>query len=289
MAMGERGRKPGLVVVGVASVVIAIAAAFVGFVYLTIVIVLFALMNPEPYRVLWRMVSPDAGGRAVTAGGGRRGSSDWARPQPVPAPVKRGKDRPIAVAAAEARRVFGEVYEDVVPGVVRGEIDLDELERSPAPLLADVAGMIGRRDDPAVATRLAGEEDPLVVLGIVARVVEGKRVPQLLGTLRRDEGPGRVPALLKLQAGLHALGKLEDSMAAAALLGKAGAGAGAVHEARSAARGGDKKRCTEALERAVAVGAPALSESALGDIVRLGPDQRVGAALAKLRSSTAKH
>jgi hypothetical protein len=94
-----------------------------------------------------------------------------------------------------------------------------------------------------------------------------------------------VPGLLKLQVGLHALGRLEDSLAVAAILGGAGGGGSAVLEARSASRLGDRKRCAEALERAASHGTRQLSEDALGDIVRVGPDERIGAALARLRSS----
>jgi len=192
------------------------------------------------------------------------------------------------VDAADVRRVFGELYAEVVPAAAT-DLDLDELELRPAPLLPDVMGMLARRDDAAVAARLAAETDPLAVLGIVARVIESKRVPQLLGTLRRDDTANQVPGLLKLQIGLHALGRLEDAIAAADILGTVGGGGGggsAVLEARSAARLGNRKRTASALERSVGLGVAGLSEGALGDIARLGPDPRIGALLARLRSAS---
>jgi stage IV sporulation protein FB len=292
LAMGQRGRTPGLAVVGLCSVAIAIGAVFVGFVYLTVVIVFFGFFNPEPYLALWRI-----------AGGGARGPRvagvPWPRPQPRGETRtdrkggggrgdERERERPAAMVAAESRRAFGEAYAETLPGDA-GEasvLDLDELERRPAPLLPDVIGMVSRRDDPAVATRLATETDPLAVLGIVARIVESKRVPQLLGTLRREETQNRTAALLKLQVGLHSLGRFEDSLAAASILGRAGGARSAVLEARSAARMGDRKRTATALERAVALGPIRLSDAALGDIARLGPDKRVAEALARLRSSS---
>jgi hypothetical protein len=121
----------------------------------------------------------------------------------------------------------------------------------------------------------------------VARVIDNKRVSQLLGTLRRDDTADQVPGLLKLQIGLHALGRLEDAIAAADILGTVGGGGGsAVLEARSAARLGDRKRTASALERSVGLGVAGLSEGALGDIARLGPDPRIGALLARLRSAS---
>ena len=286
IAMGERGRKPGLAFVGLASVVVAIGAVFVGFVFLTIVILFFGLMNPEPYLVLWRLVSggshgPRVGASRVTASPPRK-RDDRSGPK---FDGKRGKERSAGMAAADVRRVFGELYAEVVPAAAT-DLDLDELELRPAPLLPDVMGMLARRDDAAVAARLAAETDPLAVLGIVARVIESKRVPQLLGTLRRDDTANQVPGLLKLQIGLHALGRLEDAIAAADILGKAGGGGSAVLEARSAARLGDRKRTASALERAAALGVASLSEGALGDIARLGPDPRIGALLARLRSAS---
>jgi stage IV sporulation protein FB len=289
IAMGERGRKPGLVFVGLASVVVAIGAVLVGFVFLAIVILFFALMNPEPYLVLWRLIS--GGARGPRAGASRTTASPPRQRDERPSPKsdgKRGKDRPVGMAAADVRRVFGELYNEVVTGGPAADLDLDELELRPAPLLPDVMGMLARRDDPAVAARLAAEADPLAVLGIVTRVVEAKRVPQLLGTLRRDDTADQVPGLLRLQVGLHALGRLEDAIAAANILGKAGGGGSAVLEARSAARLGDRKRTASALERAVALGGASLSEGALGDIARLGPDPRIGSLLAHMRSAAPK-
>ncbi len=295
VVIGQRGRTPGLIVVGLCSVAIAIGAVVIGFVYLTIVIVFFGIFNPEPYFSLWRLASggprgPRALGAAPTkgswagvgaetrldSGGERKGDAG------------RGRDRhPTAVAAAESRRAFGEALVETLPRVTgaNSTLDLDELERRPAPLLPEVVGMIARRDDPAVASRLASETDPLAVLGIVTRVVEGKRISQLLGALRRDAGDDRVPALLKLQVGLHVLGRFEDSMAAASMLGRSGGAGSAILEARSAARAGDRKRATAALERVLALGPVLLSDAALGDIVRLGPDAKIAGLLAKLRNA----
>lgn len=286
MAMGERGRKPGLAFVGLASVAIAIGAVFVGFVYLTVVILIFGLMNPEPYVVLWRLVSGGSPGPVQSPGPARSRGSLFARAS-ARSSRRRTRDerRPVVMDAAEVRRVFGEVYAEVVPGASVADIDPDELELRPAPLLPDVMGMLARRDDPAVAARLATETDPLAVLGIVARVVESKRVPQLLGTLRRDGTAAHVQCLLKLQVGLHALGRFDEAIATAAILGKAGGGGSAVLEARSAARLRDRKRTAAALERALVLGVESLPEGALGDIARLGPDPRIGSLLARLRSA----
>jgi Zn-dependent protease len=293
IAMGERGRKPGLAFVGLASVVVAIGAAFAGFVYITVVILVFGLMNLEPYLVLWRLVSGGSHGPRASDGflfaraGTRSGPRTIRDGRPGPKSVgKRGQGWPVVVDAADVRRVFGELYSEVGPGPVVADLDLDELEVRPAPLLPDVMGMLARRDDSAVAARLAAEADPLAVLGIVARVIDNKRVSQLLGTLRRDDTADQVPGLLKLQIGLHALGRLEDAIAAADILGTAGGGGSAVLEARSAARLGDRKRTASALERSVGLGVAGLSEAALGDIARLGPDPRIGALLARLRSAS---
>jgi Zn-dependent protease len=292
LAMGQRGRTPGQAVVGLCSVVIAIGAVLIGFVYLAVVIVFFGFFSPEPYLALWRI-----------AGGGTRGPRvsgvPWPRPQPRAETRtdrkggdgrgrERGRERSVAMAAAESRRAFGEAYAETLTGDV-GEasaLDLDELERRPGPLLPDVIGMVSRRDDPAVASRLATETDPLAVLGIVARIVESGRVPPLLVTLRREETGDRTAALLKLQVGLHSLGRFEDALAAASILGRAGGARSAVLEARSAARTGDCERTAAALERAVALGPMRLSDGALGDIARLGPDKQVAQALARLRSSS---
>jgi Zn-dependent protease len=286
LAFGQRGRTPGLITVGLFSIVIAIAGLFCGFVYLAIVVALFGFLNPEPYRAIWRLVPHGAG-----AGGGR------SRPTPVSAPKpperreeKRGHDRPIAVVAVDSKRAFGEAYLETVVGATglgeagpAVELDLDEFERRPAPLLPDVAAMVARRDDAAVAHRLGAETDPLAVLWTVTRVVEGQRVSQLLGELRREGLDGRTVALLKLQVGLHALGRFGDSMAAASILGRAGGPRSAVLEARSAARVGDRKRTAAALERAISLGPVGLSDAALGDIARLGPDRKVADLLARLR------
>ncbi|HEX7612150.1 MAG TPA: hypothetical protein VF371_05190, partial [Candidatus Limnocylindrales bacterium] len=219
VAMGERGRNPGQVFVALASVVVAIGAVFAGFVYLTVVILFFGLMNPEPYLVLWRLVSGGSRGPAQSRGSlfARAGAAASPRPNRGERPGSRSsgtrvKGRPVVVDAADVRRVFGELYNEVVPAAA-ANLDLDELELRPVPLLPDVMGMLARRDDPAMAARLAAETDPLAVLGIVARVIESKRVPQLLGTLRRDDTAGRSPGLLKFQVGLHALGRLEDAIA----------------------------------------------------------------------------
>ena len=92
--------------------------------------------------------------------------------------------------------------------------------------------------------------------------------------------------MLKLQVGLHSLGRFEDSIATATALGGSGGSACAVLQARSAARQGDRKRTAAALERAIELGATGLSEADLGDLARVGPDARVGAALARLRSAS---
>jgi Zn-dependent protease len=299
LAMGQRGRTPGLVLVGVCSVAIAIGAALTGFVYLTVVIFFFALFSPEPYLVLWRGLSGGRGGagaglRARGSAIGRPVPGDTRQPEPRSAGQQPGK-RPIAIVAAEARRAFGEAYVETLAGhAASGEgpstaltLDLDEFESRPAPLLADVAAIFSRRDDPGVAARLESENDPLAVLGIVARVVEAKRVSQLLGTMRRQDTAERVPGLLKLQVGLHSLGSFEDSIAAAAILGRSGGAHSAVLEARSAARMGDRKRTAAALERAISLGPVQLSDAALGDIVRLGPDSRVADLLSRLRNARA--
>jgi Zn-dependent protease len=305
IVLGQRGKRPGLVVVAVCSVAIAIGAIFVGFFYLTIVIIFFGLFNPEPYLTSWQLVTGGPGGPRVASAAPSKGA--WAGPRAESRSDsggdRKGEDRkggdrhgvegrgrgrqPLLMVAADSRRAFGEAFAETMPGG-SGEaapVDLDELERRPAPLLADVVGMMANRDDPAVAARLATETDPLAVLGIVTRVVESKRVSQLLGVLRRDDTADRIPALLKLQVGLHALGRFEDSMAAASILGRSGGARSAALEARSAARAGDRKRATVALERVLALGPIRLSDAALGDIVRLGPDRKIADLLAKLRSA----
>ena len=313
VVMGPRGKRPGLITVAIGSVAVAIWALATGFFYLAIVIGFFGFMNPEPYLALWRAGSSGPA-RLGVAGGAPAVRGKWADP---PARVEdrreedRGKndrarkDRPMIAVAAESRRAFGEAYAETLlawpgggseaggpsgGGASLGDVpavaalDLDELERRPAPLLPDVVGMIARRDDPAIAARLATETDPLAVLGIVARLVEGKRVSQLLGTLRRASLPGRTSALLKLQVGLHSLGRFEDALAAASIVGAAGGPRSAVLEARSAARGGDRKRTAAALGRALALGPIRLTDAALGDIARIGPDRNVAESLSRLRT-----
>ena len=72
-------------------------------------------------------------------------------------------------------------------------------------------------------------------------------------SLTYEAEPGdRIPALLKLQVGLHSLGRFEDSLEAASILGLVGGAPSAVLEARSAARMGDRKRTAAALERLAA-------------------------------------
>ena len=314
VVMGPRGRRPGLVAVAIGSVAVAIWALATGFIYLAIVIGFFGLMNPEPYLALWRLGSGGPARLGVT-GVAPTVRGKWADP-PARDDDRRAddrarngrarKDRPMAAVAAESRRAFGEAYAETLAaspgdaseagepsgvGATRGGVyaaaalDLDELERRPAPLLPDVVGMIARRDDPAVAARLASETDPLAVLWIVVRVVEGKRVSQLLGTLRRSSMPGRTSALLKLQVGLHSLGRFEDALAAASIVGASGGPRCAVLEARSAARHGDRKRTAAALGRALALGPIQLTDAALGDIARIGPDRQVAEALSRLRNA----
>jgi hypothetical protein len=300
MGMGERGRRPALILVGICSVVIAIVALATGFIFLAIVIGFFALLNPEPYLILWRMVSggPRYAGAPGAGSPGARGAVRGkyadppkpARPTVLKRDERGGRDRSVVQAAASSRRAFGQAYIETLPGAddaAAADSDdafLDELESRPEPLLPDVTALISRRDDPAVGRRLATEEDPLAVLVIVARVAEAKRVPPLLSTLRRGEIDGGTSALLKLQVGLHSLGRFEESLTAASLLGRTGGAVSAILEARSAARIGDRKRTAAALERASAMGGAHLSESALGDIVRLGPDSRVADLLNKMRN-----
>ena len=300
VVLGPRGKRPGLVAVALCSAAIAVGAIFVGFFYLTIVVFFFGLFNPEPYLTLWQLASGGPGGRRVAGAAPSKGA--WAGPRAESRSSsdgdrkggegRRGEGRggrrqPLLMVAAEARRAFGEAFAETMPGGA-GEaatVDLDELERRPAPLLPDVVGMVANRDDPAVAARLAIETDALAVFGIVTRVVESNRVSQVLGVLRRDQTADRLPALLKLQVGLHALGRFEDSMAAASMLGRSGGARSAVLEARSAARAGDRNRAVAALERVLALGPVRLSDAALGDIARLGPDRKIADLLAKLRSA----
>jgi Zn-dependent protease len=305
VVLGQRGKRPGLVAVALCSIAIAIGAIFIGFLYLTIIIVFFALLSPEPFFTLWQLraggprrpgLARAASSKSGWPGSGSRSDSDPDRSDRARSGGDRSdRDRsggsgrgqsrqPVAVVAAESRRAFGEALAETMPG--SGDetaADLDELERRPVPLLPDVVAMISGHDDPALAARLASETDPLAVFGIVTRVVESKRVPQLLGVLRRDDSADRTVALLKLQVGLHALGRFEDSIAAASILGRSGGARSAAMEARSAARAGDRKRTMAALDRVLALGPVTLSDAALGDIARLGPDRKVAELLAKLR------
>jgi Zn-dependent protease len=287
LAMGERGRRPGQILVAVASLVIAAAAAVVGFVYLTIVIAFFAILNPEPYLTLWNLVS---GGREAPHAGGQptvrptRSARQETKKPKGRGDGKRGSVQPAVVVATQTRRAFGEVYAEVVAGVAASDMDLAELEDRPEPLLADVIGMVARHDDTALASRLAIEADPLAAYGIVARVVDAGRAPQVREALDRCGPVDRLAGLLKLQVGLHALGRFKDAIAIAATLGAGGGSGCAVLEARSAARLGDRNHTAAALERAIELGATVLSGGALGDLARVGPDARVGAALARLRS-----
>ena len=299
VVLGQRGKRPGLVAVALCSIAIAIGAVFIGFLYLTIIILFFALLSPEPFLTLWQFRSgrPRRGlASAVSSKSSRPGSGSRSDSGRNPRDRDRsGSDRnvgsgrgqtrqPVAVVAAESRRAFGEALAETMPrSGDESAVDLDELERRPAPLLPDVVGIISRHDDPVLAARLASETDPLAVFGIVTRVVESKRVPQLLDVLRRDDTADRTDALLKLQVGLHALGRFEDSIAAGSILGRSGGSRSAVMEARSAARAGDRKRTMAALDRVLALGPVTLSDAALGDIARLGPDRKVAELLAKLR------
>jgi hypothetical protein len=147
-----------------------------------------------------------------------------------------------------------------------------------------VTALIVQSNDGAIAERLNSETDPLTVLAIVARVVDGKRLSPVLKTLGRG-GSTTVDGLLKLQVGLYALGRFEDSIGAAGALGPDGDAASALLVARCAARMGDRKLVRQALERAVALGQVPLSDAALGDIARVGPDQQVAQLLARLRAT----
>jgi Zn-dependent protease len=292
LRMGPRGRTPGEVLVAVCSVAIAVFAAVTGFVYLALVILLFALIDPSPYTTLWRVVG---GGRRQAGsprppGWGRQDRSGDRRPESRPREEPRGHDHGhdrgsdrAAVAGPEAKRVFAATYAETLPDT--GEIDADEFAGRPAPLLADVAGMVARREDPGVAARLGAETDPLAVFWIVVRVVEGQRTSQLLSALRRGDSPDRTDGLRKAQVAFHALGRYADALAAASILGRAGGAESALLEARSAARSGDRKRTAAALERVVSLGPRRLSDSALGDIARVGPDRRIGELLTRLRDA----
>jgi hypothetical protein len=157
--------------------------------------------------------------------------------------------------------------------------------------------MIMRRDDAGLAARLIAETDPVAALGIVARLVDGKRVDAVLGQLKKSSDPGREAALLKLQVALHSVGQFQESIAAAGALGSTGDAASALLVARSGGRLGDRKLTEQALARVVALrassGATAgipfdlLTDTALGDIARLGADARVGELLNRLRGYAA--
>jgi hypothetical protein len=189
----------------------------------------------------------------------------------------------VAASPAGARRVFGEAYVETLGDRARG-VDLDDLETRPAPLTSDVATMVARGDDAGLAARLTAEEDPLTVLAIVARVVDGRRIGGVLKMLKLGDGRG-ADGLLKLQVGLFALGRFEDSIGAAGALGADGSSASALLVARCGARMGDRKLVRQGLERAVALGHVSLSDAALGDIARMGPDERVAQLLTRLRAS----
>ena len=288
LGLGERGRRPGLVLVAICSLAIAVVAAAIGFVYLTVVIVFFAIFNPEPYFTLWNLVtgnkqSSSGGFPSLRQSGPSRPETRRARPKPDD---KRGKPKAVAVVGADTRRVFGDLYAEVIAANSAADFDIAEFENRPAPLLADVIGMVSRRDDAAVGSRLAAETDPLAVLGIVARVVDAGRVVQVRDAIARGSAGDRVPGLLKLQVGLHALGRFEDSIATSSTLGSSGGSGSAILQARSAARQGDRKRTAVALERGIDLGAAGLSEADLGDLARVGPDARVGSALARLRQAS---
>ncbi len=309
LALGPGGRTPGQILVAAFSAAIAVYGLVIGFFWLTIIVAFFGFMNPEPYLTLWRTLRGEGGGAGGFAGAG----TGWRGGPPRPArlePVRSEKrDRPahetaVTALGRDTRRVFGETWLETMGGVAAkpapvradeaavdeaaapssGSLDLDELERRPAPLLADVATMIARRDDVSVASRLGSEEDPLTVLGIVARMADAKRIAQLLATLRREDPGSRKAALLKLQVALHSMGRYQDALAAASLGGQEASRQSVVLEARSAARLGDKKRTAAALERARGLGQSRLSEPALADIVRVGQDKRIGELLAQIRS-----
>ena len=289
LGLGERGRRPGLVLVAICSLAIAALAAAIGFIYLTVVIVFFAIFNPEPYFTLWDLVTgkrqPSSGSAlpSLRQSGPSRQETRRTKPQPD---AKRGKARSATIVGPDTRRVFGDLYAEMIAGQSAADLDIAELERRPAPLLADVIGMVSRHDDAAVGSRLAAETDPLGVLGIVVRVVDAGRVAQVRDAVARGSDGDRLPGLLKLQVALHALGRFDDSIVTGSTLGASGGSGAAILQARSAARLGDRKRTAVALELALELGATGLSEADLGDLARVGPDARVGAALARLRSAS---
>jgi Zn-dependent protease len=273
LVLGPRGRAPGLIFVAVSSLAIAAIAFAIGFPYLALVVALFAFLNPAPYQELRRIFSHRAAAPsgAATARSGTRASDERASGQSATA------------GGVGPRRTFGEAYAETL-GDRAGVVDLDDLEQRPVPLISDVAAMVARGDDAGVAARLASETDPLTVLAIVARIVDGKRLSATLKALRRGDGQA-VDGLLKLQVGLFALGRFEDSIGAAGALAADGNAASALLVARCAARMGDRKLVRQGLERAVALGHVSLSDAALGDIARVGPDERVAELLTRLRAT----
>ena len=278
LAFGPRGKAPGQVAVAAGSVLVAVGAVAIGFPFLALLIVIFGLINPTPYREVWRI---------LTGSGSRsRGVAGASAQAPKPArSTTSGHEsgRSVTSAAPGSRRAFGEAYAETL-GERAGAVDMDDLEQRPAPLIPDVTALIVQSNDGAIAERLNSETDPLTVLAIVARVVDGKRLLPVLKTLGRG-GSTTVDGLLKLQVGLYALGRFEDSIGAAGALGPDGDAASALLVARCAARMGDRKLVRQALERAVALGQVPLSDAALGDIARVGPDQQVAQLLARLRAT----
>jgi hypothetical protein len=273
LVLGPRGRAPGLIFVALSSLVIAVVAFAIGFVYLAVIVAIFAFLDPAPYQELRRILS-----RRTSASSGTAAASSATR-------ARDGHATGLSVASspAGARRVFGEAYVETLGDRARA-VDLDDLETRPAPLTSDVAAMVARGDDAGIAARLTSEADPLTVLAIVARVVDGRRLGGVLKTLKRGDGAA-VDGLIKLQVGLFALGLFEDSIGAAGALGADGSAASALLVARCAARMGDRKLVRQGLERAVALGHVSLSDAALGDIARVGPDERVAELLTRLRAA----
>ena len=273
LVLGPRGRVPGLIFVALSSLVIAVIAFAIGIVYLAVIVAIFALLNPTPYQELRRILS-----RRASASAGTAPASSGTRARDGHA-----GGRSVASSPAGARRVFGETYAETLGDRARA-VDLDDLETRPAPLISDVAAMVARGDDAGLAARLTSEGDPLTVLAIVARVVDGRRLGGVLKTLKRGDGRA-ADGLLKLQVGLFALGRFEDSIGAAGALGADGSAASALLVARCGARMGDRKLVRQGLERAVALGHLSLSDAALGDIARVGPDERVAELLTRLRAT----
>jgi Zn-dependent protease len=273
LVLGPRGRAPGLIFVALSSLVIAVIAFAIGFVYLAVIVAIFAFLDPAPYQELRRILS-----RRTSASSGTAPAASGTRARDGHA-----GGRSVASSPAGARRVFGEAYVETLGDRARA-VDLDDLDTRPAPLISDVAAMVARGDDAGIGARLTSEADPLTVLAIVARVVDGRRLGGVLKTLKRGDGRAS-DGLLKLQVGLFALGRFEDSIGAAGALGADGSAASALLVARCAARMGDRKLVRQGLERAVALGHVSLSDAALGDIARVGPDERVAELLTRLRAT----